>query len=191
VNAAGVILSAGASRRMGTPKALLLYEGETFLDRIARLFLEHCGPVVVVLGHHASRIVQEVRCSRKVIFAHNSDPDRGMLTSLQCGLATLPPETRRALFTPVDLPAILPSTIPRLLAEPADVVAPAWMGRRGHPVCISPAVIAAILALPPEAQARDAIRRFAAQTVEVDDPGVVNDIDDPAAYRRLLESAAP
>ena len=50
VNAAGLILAAGESRRMGSPKALLEYRGETFLDRLTRIFAAHCDPVIVVLG---------------------------------------------------------------------------------------------------------------------------------------------
>ena len=56
VSIAGLILSGGASRRMGTPKALLRLEGETFLDRLIRLFSAVCNPVIVVVGHHADQI---------------------------------------------------------------------------------------------------------------------------------------
>ncbi|MBC8166751.1 MAG: NTP transferase domain-containing protein, partial [Bryobacteraceae bacterium] len=53
---AAVILSGGASRRMGTPKALLEFAGETFLNRLIGLFEQHCAQVIVVLGYDAERI---------------------------------------------------------------------------------------------------------------------------------------
>ena len=52
---AGIILAAGASSRMGTPKALLEYRGETFVDRLVRVLGAVCDPVIVVLGYHARR----------------------------------------------------------------------------------------------------------------------------------------
>ena len=86
----GIILSGGASRRMGTPKALLLIENETFLDRMIRLFSEVCDPVIVVLGHNAEQIRSEIQRASQVSFVVNPDPERGMLSSLQCGLEALP-----------------------------------------------------------------------------------------------------
>ena len=53
---AGIILAAGASSRMGSPKALLDYRGETFIARLARVLSGACSPVIVVLGYHAEAI---------------------------------------------------------------------------------------------------------------------------------------
>ena len=52
---AGVILAAGASSRMGSPKALLDYRGETFVGRLVRILSPVCDPVIVVLGYHAKK----------------------------------------------------------------------------------------------------------------------------------------
>jgi molybdenum cofactor cytidylyltransferase len=57
---AGIILAAGASSRMGTPKALLDYRGETFVERLVRVLGENCKPVIVVLGYHAEAIQKQV-----------------------------------------------------------------------------------------------------------------------------------
>ncbi len=53
---AGIILAAGASSRMGSPKALLEYRGETFIQRLVRVLSPVCGRVIVVLGYHAAEI---------------------------------------------------------------------------------------------------------------------------------------
>jgi len=53
---AGIILAAGASSRMGSPKALLEYRGETFAGRLVRVLSKVCNPVIVVLGYHAAAI---------------------------------------------------------------------------------------------------------------------------------------
>ena len=81
---AAVILAGGASRRMGSPKALLPYAGETFVDRLIGVFQSVCDSVIVVLGHEADAIRSGVR--RKASFVFNPDHELGQLTSLQCGL---------------------------------------------------------------------------------------------------------
>lgn len=189
---AGVILSGGASRRMGTPKALLQFQGETFLDRLIRVLGRFSDPMVVVVGQHADQIQLGIERAGEVRFAVNPDPERGMLSSLQCGLALVPVDAAAAMFLPVDHPNIESETV-RLLAERfrrdrAPVTVPTYLGEHGHPVCISRAIVDELLALPAEAKASDVIHRHVPRTsyLEVIDPAVVTDIDDPAAYAGLL-----
>jgi molybdenum cofactor cytidylyltransferase len=192
VKIGGIILSGGASRRMGTPKALLLIENETFLDRMIRLFSEVCEPVIVVLGHNAGQIRLGIQRASQVSFAVNPDPERGMLSSLQCGLEALPAATGAVMFTPVDHPGIQGATLEKLAVvmreEKAPLIIPTHRGSHGHPVCITRPLIAELLALPASAQARDVIHRHLREAclLEVDDSAVTTDIDDPAAYAELL-----
>jgi CTP:molybdopterin cytidylyltransferase MocA len=189
---AGIILSGGASRRMGTPKALLQFQNETFLDRLIRVFSAVCDPIIVVVGEHADRIQSGVARSRDVLFAVNPDPERGMLSSLQCGLALVPAGAEAAMFLPVDHPHIEVSTLQTLAArfhaDRAPVTVPTYAGEHGHPVCIARQLIAELLTLPPEAKASDVIHRHVSKTlyIEVADSAVVTDVDDPAAYADLL-----
>ncbi len=177
---------------MGTPKALLQFQNETFLDRLIRVFSAVCHPIVVVVGEHADPIRSGIERGRDVFFAVNPDPERGMLSSLQCGLALVPPGTEAAMFLPVDHPHIQVSTIETLAArfrsDRAPVTVPTYLGEHGHPVCIARQVIDELFALPLDAKASDVIHRHVPQTVyvEVADEAVVTDVDDPAAYSALL-----
>jgi molybdenum cofactor cytidylyltransferase len=189
---AGIILSAGASRRMGTPKALLPLDGETFLDRLIRLFSEVAIKPIVVLGHQAAQIQSGIQRGAEAVFVINPDPERGMLSSLQCGLRAVPPEAEAVMFTPVDHPHLERSTLEKLIghfttARPSAVV-PTFQGERGHPVLIARPLIAELLALPATAQAADVIHRYRSETtyIHVDDPAVTTDIDNPSAYAELL-----
>src|ERR1017187_2091377 len=109
----------------------------------------------------------------------------------------LPADADGFLFTPVDCPSVEPETVSRLAntfarRDPATLlVIPRHEGRRGHPVCAARPLIAELLALPATGQAREVIRRHADRTqyVDVDDAGVLADIDDPEAYRRLAGQA--
>jgi len=191
VSIAGLILAAGESKRMGSPKALLELRGETFLDRLVDLFAGFCAPVVVVLGCDAERIRSGVKQPERAVFAENSDYRLGQLSSMQCGLRMIPETAEGVLFTLVDHPNVQPSTIGALLEPPlAPLAIPRFQGRRGHPIFFRQELIAEFLALPAESQAKSVVNRHAgrARFVDVDDAGILNDVDDPAAYRRLIET---
>jgi molybdenum cofactor cytidylyltransferase len=193
VNVAGLILAAGESRRMGFPKALLMWRGETFLDHLIGKLSEHCTPVVVVLGARAEAVRAGVR--RGAVFVINADYQMGQLSSMQCGLRAVPEPAGGVLFTLVDHPNVSPSTVAGLLhMEEARVPLlriPRYEGRRGHPIFFSAQLIPEFLALPPEAAARDVVLRHAAEIeyLDVPDPGILDDVDDPEAYRRITGEA--
>ena len=192
---AAVILAGGASRRMGRPKALLPFRGETILDRLIGLYQTFCAPVIVVLGHSSSAIRDGIQRGAGIEFAVNPDPERGQLSSLQCGLALARGEV--ALFTPVDYAAVETATVAQLLEKmaastEAALVAPSYRGRHGHPVLIREYVKRELLALPPDGMAREVIHRHreAAVYVDVDDAAVCQDLDSPDDYARLVAAEA-
>jgi molybdenum cofactor cytidylyltransferase len=121
----------------------------------------------------------------------NPDYRRGMLTSLQTGLGAVG-DASAALFTLVDHPAVGASTIDRLVEEftrgNAALAIPRYGERRGHPVLLSRRIMGEILGLPSDKSAKEVIRAHAGETlfVDVDDPGVLRDIDLPADYEALL-----
>lgn len=184
---AGLILAAGESRRMGSPKALLQYRGATFLDRLVGLFAERCAPVIVVLGAGAEAI--RARATRPAAhFVVNPNWPAGMTTSLQCGLRAVPAEAEGVLFTLVDHPAVSPQTLDVLVTPPRPLIrVPRFEGRRGHPIWFARELIPEFLALPDTGAAREVVRRHAAETEFLDtaDPGILADIDDADAYRKL------
>jgi molybdenum cofactor cytidylyltransferase len=103
------------------------------------------------------------------------------------------------MFTPVDYPLVEANTVAAIAdafrgrAAEELLAIPRFGGKRGHPVAISREVVEEMLALPSDAQARDVIRRHheRARWVEVDDPGILEDADDPESYRRLVGGPGP
>ena len=192
---AGLILAGGASRRMGTPKALLRIGDETFVDRLVGACSPVVHPVILVLGHDSELVQRGIETRNLVIFAVNPQPERGMLSSLQCGLRALPPTTHAVVFTPVDYPDCKGTTVAAIAnafrGVACDVVIPVYRGVKGHPVCISRRVIDELLEMPATGEARDVVRRHRDRTVfiEVDDPGITTDVDTPEDYRNLLSTA--
>ena len=153
--------------------------------------------MIVVLGAHREGIRE--RTLRPATFAINADYERGQTSSMQCGLRAVPAEAESVLFTLVDHPAVAPATLDALLAgtgtptpqlriPPPLVRVPRHQGLRGHPIWFSRELIAEFLGLPENGAARDIVRSHVAQTefVDVDDAGILADIDDAAAYGRLI-----
>jgi len=179
---------------MGRPKPLLPLGGQTFLSAASNAFLEAFEPVIVVLGHEADEIEKEVGLDRRVQVVRNREYDRGMLSSLQCGIAALPPDAEAAAFTLVDHPAVRVSTLWALADHfrhsGADVVLPRCQGERGHPVIVKRTVLDELAAMPSGASPKPVLRerRTEASFLDVDDPGVVADVDTPEDYQRLLDS---
>jgi len=173
---------------MGSPKALLRYGGETFLDTLTALFAPRCVPVIVVLGAHADQI--HAAATGPATFVVNPDYRLGMTTSLQCGLRAVPSECDGVLFTLVDHPAASPATLDALLTPATQplVRVPRYRAKRGHPIWFSRELISEFLALPSDGPARDVVARYVDRTeyLDLDDPGIVADIDNPEDYRALV-----
>ena len=192
----GIILAAGASRRMGSPKAMLAYRGETFLNRLIRVAGEVADRIVVVVGPPSAEQIRK-HAIAGASFATNPAPERGQISSLQIAVAALPADADGFFFIPVDCPAVAEETV-RSLADafarrdPQTLfVIPRYGDQRGHPVFAARSIASEILALPADAQARDVVHRHISETVyvDVDDPGILADIDDLSAYRELVEAA--
>ena len=114
----GLILAGGESRRMGSPKALLEFQGETFLDRLIGLFSRRCSPVIAVLGAQHEIVRAGLRRVGEALLVQNPDFRLGQLTSMQCGLLAVPADADGVLFTLVDHPAVAPATIAALIDVP-------------------------------------------------------------------------
>ena len=181
-----IILCAGESRRMGSPKALLPFRSGTFLSVLAETLRSRCSPVIAVFGFDGEKIASHAPAG--VIPVINREYEDGMLTSLQAGLRALPRLPGRILFTLVDHPNPDASTVDALMQSSAPIAIPRMNGRRGHPVIVDAEIAAEFLREGPASKVRDVIdgHQNFIEYVEVNDPGISDDIDDPALYSALL-----
>jgi molybdenum cofactor cytidylyltransferase len=184
---AAIVLAAGKSERMGSPKALLPISGRTFLenilDAISRTSIEE---TVVVVGHHRKEIEAAVKMP-SVVF--NADYEKGMITSLQTGIRALSWDTSGAFLFLVDHPLVESATIEVMIANlaPNRIVLPTFEGRRGHPVLFSSEVLEEILALPYSEGANIVVRKNPDRIFEVpvNAPGILVDVDTPEQFEKL------
>ncbi|MEW6270321.1 MAG: nucleotidyltransferase family protein [Thermodesulfobacteriota bacterium] len=193
---AGVVLAAGASRRMGAPKAALVYEGRSFARHVVEaLRAGGVGEIVVVTGHAHDATAGALPALGRVTLVRNPEPERGQLSSLKIGLehlATAAARVDAVVVALVDHPTVRAATVARLLeaadAEPRPaIVVPVHERRRGHPVLFARAVWDELLATPDDAGARAVVRAEPARVreVAVADPGILADVDTPDDFARL------
>lgn len=203
----GVILSGGASTRMGQPKALLSVapplEGAppiSFLERIADNFAAAgVAPVIVVTGTHDSQIRAHVaERALDVIVVTNPDPSRGQLSSLWCALdaiAHLDGPVEAMVMSPVDHPWTSAATVARLVedfrATRAPVVRPLSAdGTHGHPVVFGAATFGLLRRADLAQGAKVVINALAHEIrhVPIDDRGAYADVDTLEDYSRGLQA---
>lgn len=192
---AGVVLTGGRSARMGSPKALLDFRGQPFVVRILEaLEALDVKTRVVVVGPDAPRIRPAV-ASHECLIVENADVDGGPIASLRAALRALQGiHPSAALIWPVDLPHVRVNTVERLIESfrrsPAPAVVPAFAERRGHPVVWGAALFDELLTSEAATRhgARAVLQAHVAEItqVAVDDPAVIDDLNTPEDYERLV-----
>jgi len=188
---AAVILSGGASSRMGSPKALLPYQGRPFLEHLLDV-AKHpsIGARRVVLGPDAETISSQVALTPEEIVI-NKDWERGQLSSVQAAIRSLPDGTSGILLCPVDHPLISKSLVNELIdafeKTQAPVVVPLFEGHRGHPVIFSSRLYKELLHAPEDKGARAVVWAHANEICEVatEEEGCVLNLNDPEAFSKI------
>ena len=185
---AAIVLAAGASTRMGRPKALLAHAGRSFVACAVELAAAAgCAPIVVVTG--AQALDPEALAPARLV--HNPTWPQGQLSSLQRGLAALAGPVSGVLVLTVDRPHLRPATVAALVAAfrgaPSYLWQPEQGGRRGHPLIYPAALLPALLALPASADPRELVRRHddLRRGLAVDDPAIFDNLDRPEDLARL------
>jgi molybdenum cofactor cytidylyltransferase len=145
INTSVVILAAGNSSRMGSPKAFLEWnQGKSFLEKIAEEYLAFdCNEVIVVLNEETNQIFVEknLAISKQIKIAVNRHVDYGRLYSIQCGITQL--ENSYCFIQNIDNPFVEADLLNELynLRNENGFVLPVFKGKGGHPVLIGKEII--------------------------------------------------
>jgi molybdenum cofactor cytidylyltransferase len=191
---AALILSAGASRRMGRPKALIPYREGTFLEHLIQVTRHpRIGVTRVVLGAGAEEIRRITKLDDPFIVL-NPDWEQGQLSSICAGIRSLASvKTDGIILCPVDHPLVTARLVGDLISEfysnNKSIVLPTYNARRGHPVIFSSALYRELLDAPADKGARAVVWTHSSDILEVPTPeeGIVLNINNPDMLRRALE----
>lgn len=173
----------------GSPKALLKFKNRTFLEWVLRaISAAGISTVAVVAGKHRDEIAAAFP---QLSLVFNPDYEKGMSTSVQAGIRSLPAVASGAGIFLVDQPLVDAATIRVLTKElsPGKIVLPVHNGRRGHPAFFASDVFDEILGLPPDQGLNVVVRRSPERIIEVGVPDrrILDDIDTPEQFEKLLQ----
>ncbi len=188
-----VVLAAGASTRLGTPKQLIRFKGRYLLEHVAHVAVASgFRPVVVVIGAHADRIRRAVVLPPGVRWVENAHWPEGMGTSIRAGLAALveaEPSVAGALLMVCDQPYVSVSLLRRMGAAyrrtGAPVVTCAYGGTFGVPALFDRSLFPELQALGGDCGAKPVIARHLDRAVQVSFPRGAVDIDTAEDWARL------
>jgi molybdenum cofactor cytidylyltransferase len=188
-NVGAVILAAGGSSRLGQPKQLLIFRGETLVRRAVRAALEaHCAPVVVVVGEAGDAIRNEVRAMPAVV-VENPDWRRGLGTSIRCGLRSCADSIEAVVLLACDQPLVDSTIVAALISAHESrgkpIVASRYANTLGIPALFDRSCFEALRALPDDSGAKSLIaaRPNDVASITFEDGAV--DIDTPEDFERL------
>jgi len=192
-NIRGILLAAGSSKRFGSNKLLQAlpagtpHAGVPIALAAARNFIEALPESIAVLRPRAQKLGQMLRdagCNTVVC----KNAAEGMGTSLAAGVRAAA-EADGWVVALADMPFLRPETIrviAKAISDGAAIAAPAYRGERGHPVGFARRFFEELSALHGDSGARALLDRHPDWVTvhEVEDPGVLRDIDKPSDLPR-------
>ncbi|TSA48520.1 MAG: molybdenum cofactor cytidylyltransferase [Deltaproteobacteria bacterium] len=194
-----ILLAAGESKRMGRPKQMLAWQGKTLLRHVLEnLIHSNADEIILVLGHEAEAIRKSLT-EFQIKIVINPDYQQGMASSLRQGLLAMNPTSEAFLVLLADQPGIGPEIMNHMIREfqqanpKRGIVRPVYRGLRGHPVLISVRYLQEALQLRGDVGARQILMNHPEDILEidVDQDGILKDIDTPEEYQKYMNRAGP
>jgi molybdenum cofactor cytidylyltransferase len=190
-----IVLAAGESQRLGQPKQLVRWRGDTLVGHAAGIARALCaGRVLVVVGAHAVAVEAAV-ATQAPLLVSNPQWAEGLASSLRAGIRALPADCAGVLLLTCDQPlvprAALDTLVQRWMANPDAVVASAYAGTVGIPAVLPARTFPALMQLSGDSGARAVLRAEGARIETVSVPEAAFDVDDESALRALERDGQP
>ncbi|MEW9096437.1 MAG: nucleotidyltransferase family protein [Clostridiaceae bacterium] len=178
----GIILAAGLSTRAGTNKLVLNIYGKTVIERCIYGMYDLCSKIIVVGGYRVEEIKDILDKYPKVELVYNPDYLEGMFSSVKKGLSYIKEE--RFFLIPGDYPVINKKIYEKMLNVDRDIVIPVYNGKKGHPLLMKSYLIKELLEDIHYETLRDFINEKGFASIDVEERGILMDIDTMEDYKR-------
>jgi molybdenum cofactor cytidylyltransferase len=192
---AGVILAAGMSTRMGSPKQLLKLGDRYLLQLVVEAAVKSkLEKIYLVLGYQHERILGKLhglRKNPKIEILHNPGFEEGMSSSVKCGVGAAQSDFDAVMFLLGDQPFVSPKMINRLLTEynksDRQICVPAFQGRRGNPAIFGSFFFKQLINISGDKGGRQIIQDNPEDVLvlPIKDPKALFDIDNPEDLKKL------
>ncbi|MFW5913617.1 MAG: nucleotidyltransferase family protein [Bacillota bacterium] len=180
----GIVLAGGYSSRANANKMALIYHGKPLILSTIEAMKPHVSRVVVVSGHHHGTLRLLLKGMPDVSIVKNPDYDEGMFSSIKVGMQ----HTKDDVFIiPGDCPMVDTKTYEALKQGDQSIRVPSYEGRRGHPIFIPHTLRNDLLNAPKSANLKTFRDSKGFETVPVDDPGILIDIDTKEDYDKITK----
>jgi len=191
----GIVLAAGLSQRMGQPKQLLKLGSQTLLSQVMlNAIRSKLDQVIVVVSpqieQQATQILESL--DKKVLIVVNTDPVRGISSSIKLGLEEVSEGARGVMVLLGDQPLVSTEVIDKLIdtfdLDPKKIIVPTYNGKDGNPVIFPAESIGDLRTISGDKGAKNIIYNHLDMVikVEVGDLGSMEDIDTPEDYKNIL-----
>ncbi len=183
-----IVLAAGESKRMGSPKMILPFRGATIIEKvIENVISSDVNKTVIVLGSDKDEVLRTTD-KLPVMYCYNGDYKNGMLSSVKCGFRYLPQDFRAAMVFLGDQPMIETSVINNVIKgyneSGKGIVIPVYKKKRGHPLLVDNKYREEIMNLNGQEGLRELAKRYADDLLEIEteNPSILKDIDTEEEY---------
>lgn len=180
----GIVLAAGLSSRAGTNKLILDVGGKTVIERCIDGMYDICSRIIVVSGHRAGEIEYILNKYSKVELVYNANYLEGMFSSVKEGLRHIKED--RFFLIPGDHPVVGKSVYNIMEKSDGDILVPLYRGRKGHPILMKSSLIIELLRDSSCYTLRDFIHKRGFTRIDVEEPGILMDIDTMGDYEKIL-----
>lgn len=177
-----IILAGGMSKRFKSNKLATLYKGKPLIFYTIQTFLEISENVTLVTGHYDLEYLKEYIDDPKIRIIQNNDYQLGMFSSVKAGVGV----TKNDFFLiPGDYPLVKPETLVKLLSQNGQIKVPIYKSRKGHPIFISNELIIPLMNEPINSNLKAFRDRYKVNYIDVDDEGVLLDVDYFEDFKQL------
>ena len=183
MNIETIVLAAGLSERVGVFKMELPLGDKTLIERTIEGPYQVSSRIIVVGGYKIERLREILSSYEKVEVVFNKNYKRGMFSSVKEGVKYV--QAERFFILPGDCPLINENVYRALLEVDADIVIPAYRGKKGHPVLLRGSLKRSLLEEPDDSNLRNFIKKNRYAILEVPDNGIIIDVDTVEDYEKI------